>query len=573
MRQKINQSQVLNPLSQLIGLTGLIVSSFYWWQGSDPVNVPKLALLGVGAFAVLGLLTTNLRLIIHLSSKPVLVGIIFFFTAMIPSLLFSEANIWQMIFGVLGRNTGLLAYSAFAILFFAAHLLQTREQITRVMKYLLGGLVFNQIISLLQIFGANPLRASDMFQTIIGTLGNPNFISAFMGISTIMAGAYVLKYSRFSKGWIIFSTLSVLSLVLVFVSDSKQGLIIVIAGAMLLIFFKILYSKLSRAFLAAYMIFMAVSILFGLLGVANKGPLAAFVYESSIGFRMRYWTAGVEMFKANFFQGVGLNSYGDWYRTARDAQSVVSPGLEVTSNSAHNIYIDYAANGGILMLLAYLFIVLLVLKNSFLAFKRLKEFDPTLVALFVGWVGYSLQGLVSIDQIGVTVCGWLLGGLVVAYCRIVLTVKGEENLEPLKEKKKHTPTSLPAQSVVSIFVFALIGGLIYFQAFLADIKWGVALRTGDPTRLSASALDWPRDEYRVGRAASIFMNNGLEPRGLELAREGVKTFPRSYSIWRLIFQNKSASIEERKLALEKMIELDPRNEELKRLLALAGPNQ
>ena len=96
------------------------------------------------------------------------------------------------------------------------------------------------------------------------------------------------------------------------------------------------------------------------------------------------------------------------------------------------------------------------------------------------------------------------------------------------------------------------------------------MRTGDPNRLTASALQWPQDEYRLGRAASIFMNNGLEPRGLELAREGVENFPRSYSICRLIFQNKSASFEERRLALEKMIELDPRNEELKRLLALAG---
>jgi O-antigen ligase len=573
MQQKIDCSQLLNPLSKIIGLTGFAVSSFFWWQGSDPVNAPKLAVLGLGAFAVLGLLITNLQMVTRLSTKTVLVGSILFIAALISSLLFSGANIWQMIYGVSGRNTGLLAYVAFALLFFAAHLLNSREQVTRVMKYLLGGILFNQIISLMQIFGMNPLRASDMFQTIIGTLGNPNFISAFMGMSAIMTMAYVLNYSRFTKGWITFSFLSVLSVVLVFISDSKQGLIIVLFGVMLLIFFKILYSKLSRLYVAVYLVFMSVSVLFGLLGVANKGPLATYIYESSIGFRMRYWTAGIEMFKTHFFQGVGLNSYGDWYRTARDAQSVIAPGLEVTSNSAHNIYIDYAANGGFFLIVAYLVLVLLVLKNSFQAFKSLKEFDPTLVALFLGWVGYSLQGLVSIDQIGLTVWGWLLGGLVISYSRIVQSANNESSLQPVKEKKKSTPTALPARSVVGVFVFVLIGGMIYFQAFLTDIKWGTALRTGDPTQLTASALNWPRDEYRIGKAAAIFMDNELEPRGLELAREGVKTFPRSYSLWRLIFQNKSASFEERKSALEKMIILDPRNEELKRLLALAGTNQ
>jgi hypothetical protein len=425
----------------------------------------------------------------------------------------------------------------------------------------------------MQIFGMNPLRASDMFQTIIGTLGNPNFISAFMGMSATMTMAYVLNYSRFTKGWVTFSFLSVLSVVLVFISDSKQGLIIVLFGVMLLIFFKILYSKLSRVYVAVYLVFMSVSVLFGLLGVANKGPLATYIYESSIGFRMRYWTAGIEMFKTHLFQGVGLNSYGDWYRTARDAQSVIAPGLEVTSNSAHNIYIDYAANGGFFLIFAYSILVLLVFKISFQAFRSLKAFDPILVTLFLGWVGYSLQGLVSIDQIGLTVLGWLLGGLVISYSRIVIATRNEDILQPVKEKKKITSSALPARSVVGVFAFVLLAGLIYFQAFLTDIKWGIALRTGDPTQLTASALNWPRDEYRIGKASAIFMENNLESRGLELAREGVTIFPRSFPLWRLIFQNKSASFEERKSALEKMIILDPKNEEIKRLLALAGTNQ
>jgi hypothetical protein len=313
--------------------------------------------------------------------------------------------------------------------------------------------------------------------------------------------------------------------------------------------------------------------LFGLLGVANRGPLASLIYESSIGFRVRYWIAGLEMFENHFFQGVGLNSYGDWYRASRDAESMVAPGVEVTSNSAHNIYIDYAANGGILLILGYSVIAILILFCSYRAFRKSSKFDPILTTLFVGWFGYSLQGLVSIDQIGLTVWGWLLGGLLVSYSKIVTSGVSESLSTLSKQKGKEETTSLPARSVLGIFVFALIGGTIYFQSFLVDIKWGAALRSGNPADLTAAALDWPRDENKIGNASFIFMQNQLETQGLELAREGVKTFPRSTSIWRLIFQNKSASIEERKAALEKMIELDPRNEELKRLLALAGPGQ
>lgn len=574
MAQTKNDLNVLNPLASLLGITGFMVTSFYWYQGTDPVNAPKLALLGIGTFAVIGLLLTNFRILIEFSSKVALSGSIIFLLGLFVAIAFADANFTQMIYGVFGRNTGFLAYFAFVVLFLASQLLQTSAQITKVLNYFAFAVIFNQLISILQILGLNPLRVNDLFGTIVGTFGNPNFISAFMGISAVMFMAYSFKYKRLSKFWLFYTFSYILSIALVFESNSKQGLIIVLSGAMLILLFILHYSDLNRIYLRFYSgILLAVSCL-GLLGVANKGPLASLVYESSIGFRVRYWVAGLEMFKNHPFHGVGLNSYGDWYRASRDAESMVSPGVEVTSNSAHNIYIDYAANGGVLLILGYVVIALLVLLSSYRAFKKSPKFDPVLITLFVGWFGYSLQGLVSIDQIGLTVWGWLLGGLLVAYSKIVMSGRDESMSITSKQKNKVESTALlPARSALGIFIFVLVGGAIYFQSFLADIKWGAALRSGNPTDLTTAALDWPRNENKIGTASFIFMQNQLEAQGLDLAREGAKTFPRSTSIWRLIFQNKSASIEEREAALEKMIELDPRNEELRRLLALAGPDQ
>jgi hypothetical protein len=215
----------------------------------------------------------------------------------------------------------------------------------------------------------------------------------------------------------------------------------------------------------------------------------------------------------------------------------------------------------------------LVLRSSFTAFKNSPDFDPILSTLFVGWVGYSMQGLVSIDQIGLTVWGWILGGLLIAYSNLIGNNLVAGNTNDKNTKKKTEVSALPARSAIGIFVFTLLGGLMYFQSFLVDVKWGAALRSGNPNDLRTAALRWPRDENKIGNASYIFIQNQLDSQSLELAREGVKNFPRSTSLWRLIFQNKSASLEERKSALEMMIKLDPRNEELKRLLALAGSNQ
>jgi hypothetical protein len=394
-----------------------------------------------------------------------------------------------------------------------------------------------------------------------------------MGMAAVMTIAFSFTYKRFTKAWMLLTLNSLLSIWLVLVSNSKQGLIIVVAGLMLIFLIWIYHSGLNRNYLRSYILFLALALALGVLGIANKGPLASLIYESSIGFRIRYWIAGIEMFREHFFYGVGLNSYGDWYRFSRDAESIVSPGLEVTANSAHNIYIDFAANGGVLLILGYLILALLVLKSSFKAFKNSPDFDPILSTLFVGWVGYSMQGLVSIDQIGLTVWGWILGGLLIAYSNSTGNNLVAGNTNDKNTKKKTEVSALPARSAIGIFVFTLLGGLIYFQSFLVDVKWGAALRSGNPNDLTTAALSWPRDENKIGNASYIFIQNQLDTQSLELAKEGVKNFPRSTSLWRLIFQNKSASIEERKSALEMMIKLDPRNEELKRLLALAGPNQ
>jgi O-antigen ligase len=557
----------------LIGITGLIVTSFYWYQGSDPVNAPKLAVLGLGALAIFGILITNHQILFKFSSKAVLSGILVFLLGLVLPLLLSDSNTTQMIYGVYGRNTGLLAYIAFVVLFLASQLLQTSDQLIKVLKFLFFAVVFNQLISLLQILGFNPLRVNDLFGTIIGTFGNPNFISAFMGMAAIMVFAFSSTYKVFSKMWIFLILNSLVCVWLVTVSNSKQGLIIVVAGIMLIFLIALYHSTLNRNYLRLYSVILSLAIVLGVLGVTNKGPLASLIYESSIGFRMRYWIAGLEMFRSHFFYGVGLNSYGDWYRSARDAESIISPGLEVTANSAHNIYIDFAANGGILLIVGYFILALLVFKASFIAFRKSSSFDPILTTLFVGWFGYSMQGLVSIDQIGLTVWGWILGGLLIAYSKNILKNIDVNGATEQRLNKKAEAIPLPARSAIGMFVFALIGGLIYFQSFLVDVKWGSALRSGNPSDLVSAALSWPRDEYKIGNASYIFIQNNLDSQSLELAREGVKNFPRSTSLWRLIFQNKSASIEERKSALEMMIKLDPRNEELKRLLAFAGPNQ
>ena len=56
-----------------------------------------------------------------------------------------------------------------------------------------------------------------------------------------------------------------------------------------------------------------------LMGALQKGPLTKLIYKTSVSLRGEYWQAGWNMAKEFPLTGVGMDSYGDWYRRARDA--------------------------------------------------------------------------------------------------------------------------------------------------------------------------------------------------------------------------------------------------------------
>jgi O-antigen ligase len=66
--------------------------------------------------------------------------------------------------------------------------------------------------------------------------------------------------------------------------------------------------------------------------------------------------------------GVGLDSYGDWYRRSRTIEATLRRGPDVTSNAAHNAFLDISSYGGFPLVLIYIVLIILVinhLQNSY----------------------------------------------------------------------------------------------------------------------------------------------------------------------------------------------------------------
>jgi len=148
-----------------------------------------------------------------------------------------------------------------------------------------------------------------------------------------------------------------------------------------------------------------------LAGILQSGPLERFLYKPSVSLRGYYWHSGLEMLQKNWLTGVGIERFGAHFRQNVDPEFPIKFGYELMTTNAHNVPIQLFATGGIFLGLAYLVILSLVLLYAVIGIYKLSGNRLNLlVGMFAAWVAYQLQSLVSIDNIGLTIWGWVLGG-------------------------------------------------------------------------------------------------------------------------------------------------------------------
>jgi tetratricopeptide (TPR) repeat protein len=120
------------------------------------------------------------------------------------------------------------------------------------------------------------------------------------------------------------------------------------------------------------------------------------------------------MFKAHPFFGVGIDNYGKFFKEYREVGYPLNYGFGITSTNAHNIFIQNFATGGIFVGTLYIAIQLLVLYRAIILAKNSFGDNKTKFSIiFAAWVAFQTQSLVSIDNIGLSIWGWVFGGVLV----------------------------------------------------------------------------------------------------------------------------------------------------------------
>jgi hypothetical protein len=236
-------------------------------------------------------------------------------------------------------------------------------------------------------------------------------------------------------------------------------------------------------------------------------------------------------------------------------------GPEITSNAAHNVFLDISAYGGFPLLLIYLAVMALVVISAVKVFKRSQSFNAGFVGLVGGWVAFQAQSIISINQIGLALWGWVLSGLIIGY--EINTRSGEAIAEKKTGKNATKPVQTSAATSVAIFVGLIVGVLVGMPPYLASAKYKSALGTSNPTVIQEAAYIWPTDPSRMIQVAMTLNDNKLEDQGLQVAQDAVERFPDNFAVWSALNSMNKASVEQKAEALAQMKRLDPLNPNLK----------
>jgi O-antigen ligase len=397
-------------------LSGIVLVTLYFnTQSTDPFNSPKLWVLILFAAVLLGEIIIKRRYIFMVTngSKPFIFSTLFILSLFV-SFLFSDQK-YTAFFGDYLRKNGFLQYICLFVIFISAAISIKKEHFKQINNMsLLLGLILS-IYGFLQHFGKDFVAWNNPYNSVILTVGNPNFAAALLSFLLLLNVSAFMNSSVKNFIRIAHLGVSILLLTVIIFSNARQGLV---AGSLGLIVFVIVltYKKHSKfgSLLAVLSFTLGILVTLGML---QKGPLASIMYKGSVSIRGYYWRAAIEMFKDHPLFGVGLDSYGLFFKQYRESQYSLNYGFTITSSNAHNTFLQFFSTGGIFVGVFYL---LFLMSVFVLAIGRIKQLQGNELVFFLGlfgaWISFQAQSLISIDNIGISVWNWVLSGFLVGLC-------------------------------------------------------------------------------------------------------------------------------------------------------------
>ena len=506
----------------------------------DPINLIKLICISIGGAFSFWAIWSNKRLLLVKGNNLIAYVIFFYISWSILSYFFSGVSKLDGLYGVFGRNTGLISATSLALLMLLSVLTSSKQNIKLISSVLVTTGFLSGCYGFIQSFGLDPYDWTTEYTPVFGFFGNPNFQSAFMALTATSAVLLVFDNKSWMKKFLLF-LIAVLSIFNIYETDSQQGYLIFLITVSIG-FYIILRRRFSSVIFDFSFILISIGgLIVILMDLLRKSPWQSLIYEESVSYRGDFWRAAWRMTADKPVFGTGPGGFRDNYTRYRDQTAVSRPFVEDITDSAHNYFLDIASSGGVPLFLAYVLINILVLIKATRILNQNRLTQYHLVVVIVCWIGFSIQSLISIENLGLNIWGWVLAGLIIGY-----------KLEDQPQVKlKDTGNYFLSGSLILLALF-LTGA-----QFKNDTNFRSAVEKSDIDRIKQSTLNWPQDTYRMNFASKILRENGFEIEGLEVVKKSIEINPSNVESWKELSRFNSITSNEKRLAEKNIKLLDP----------------
>ena len=514
---RLNKTEDLRPLKWVLGsLT--VVTLFFQPTLADPFNSPKLWVLIIFAAWLAGYVLSYRKIISAIKPIRFLTYIVIAFSSiLLLATIFTDFH-YVAVFGDTQRRNGLLQYLSLSIILIASAIFVRIFNVKKLFLVTYFIALLLSTYSLMQTTGNDFVSWNNPYNAVIATLGNPNFAAAAMAIMGVMAVSSVFITTFNYSQRIFAAALVLLLLFVIYKSNARQGLLAYALGAGLFLTIW-LCTKNWKIGILATTVGTAIFII-SVLGMLQTGPFSKLLYKPSVSIRGYYWRAGLEMLANHPFTGVGIDRYGAYFKEYREVNYPLTYGFEITSSNAHNTFIQFFATGGFFLGLAYLVLNGYILKRAIYGIKNLSGNSRLLIAgVFSAWVAFQAQSLISIDNIGISIWGWVLGGSIVGLSISAGEQTDVSEMYPQRKKNDFNLTQTITSGLATLLAVTLIAAL--YQGESNSYKGGESVNLQDPVSrsyfrdLQMKVIDTPLNDpnYKLF-AASRLIQGGFIDEGL-----------------------------------------------------------
>ena len=520
------------------------ISTLFVLPGAfDPVNYPKLAIYALIAFYCLPYVF-NLVRSLKFGINSLEATLLLFLLTFLVSVALGPSNFERSLIGSYGRGNGFLAYLTLSLVVLV--LINSPFKISQ--KSFITSFSITSLLMIL--YGFLQVTGNDFLKwnfvniggaSVIATLGNPNFASVFYSFATVFFLYLAFESNRariqingIRWGIFFYFLLSAASLFLVYRVGSIQGFLLVLFGIVVMSYVKFKkILKLRKSLLIALLTLLgSLSVTLAAIGFGLLPQFSRFSVDTLV-FRLGYWKIATRMILDNPILGVGTDSLGDKYRIYRNIDDMrINQSL---LDNAHNIPIQIAATSGVIVSLALIVAWILISLSAFRNLRGATHIDFSVIVSIL-WFMYLLQSVISIEQLGVSIWGWISGAVSVAFDRNNVKTKVlTDRLSEAKANKREMLIDFVARiSLLAAFPFVLVF-LSYNISFNNLIKEANTFQERKSISVSPErfkqVFNFFEFEPTYSRliAASALRTEQLEL-GEVLSQKAVDNFPNSYEI-------------------------------------------